>query len=217
MGDGNKVEIRFKNLPSLLNDMKAKKYIIDSFPFQYKGENYIVILTIYKEKERKPKKFSQAKVEFVKLDNPTESVTGWVDFFEVSFNSKDEFCEFFGIVKGDANRNLFVDFSEIFSDFIPVQKIIKKTGIERLILGGRAEGGNPNAIYCFDVRRNGVTNGVNNERSVENSNKAETLCKDIYDRYKVDKNLSFFFSDNPDDERDLTQIMKLVASRGLTY
>ena len=34
--------IRFKNLPSLLNDMKKKKWIIDSFFFQYKDEKYIV-------------------------------------------------------------------------------------------------------------------------------------------------------------------------------
>ena len=38
----NMANIRFKNLPSLLNDMKKKKWIIDSFFFQYKDEKYIV-------------------------------------------------------------------------------------------------------------------------------------------------------------------------------
>ena len=41
--------IRFKNLPSLLNDMEKKKWIIDSFFFQYKDEKYIVILKLYKK------------------------------------------------------------------------------------------------------------------------------------------------------------------------
>ena len=44
--------IRFKNLPSLLNDMKKKKWIIDSFFFQYKDEKYIVILKLYKDHKR---------------------------------------------------------------------------------------------------------------------------------------------------------------------
>lgn len=56
----------------------------------------------------------------------------------------------------DIGRNLFYDFSIYFARFIPAEKIVRKNDeLERRLLGGRSEGNNPNAIYCFDVRRNG--------------------------------------------------------------
>lgn len=50
---------------------------------------------------------------------------------------------------------MFEDFSAIFSRYIPSEKVIVKSSEERLLIGRRTEGNNPNAIYCFDVRRNG--------------------------------------------------------------
>ena len=77
--------IRFKNLPSLLNDMEKKKWIIDSFFFQYKDEKYIVILKLYKDHKRKPSKYAKAEVEFIRRTNENESITGYIDFYEVHF------------------------------------------------------------------------------------------------------------------------------------
>lgn len=125
-----------------------------------------------------------------------------------------EFCEFFGVEKGNANRDLFEDFSAIFSRYIPSEKVIVKSSEERLLIGRRAEGNNPNAIYCFDVRRNGKKeDGTPNGRSVENSNKAEILRPDLYKRYFSDTNLSFFFSDDPTEERKDREIMESFAKR----
>lgn len=104
----------------------------------------------------------------------------------------------------------------IFRIFL--QDVFQKKGSrkdERLrqIQGGRCEGNNPNAIYCYDVQRNGRNNGRNNTRSIENSNKAETLRPTLYNKYKDDTNLSFYFSTNPEDERTDEEIFNLVASR----
>lgn len=150
-----KIEIRFKNLPLLLNDMERKEWIIDSFLFKYKKEKYIVILTLYNDTERKPHKYAKAKVEFIKNNNTNHSIKGYVDFYEVRFNNVKEFCDFFGVESGNAMRDLFKDFSQIFSDFIPTEKTIEKSEIERKLIGSRAEGNNPNAVYCYDIRRNG--------------------------------------------------------------
>ena len=50
-------EVRFENLRKLLKSMKENEWIIDTFWFKYKSENYVVILKVYNEKERKPSDF----------------------------------------------------------------------------------------------------------------------------------------------------------------
>ena len=95
-----------------------------------------------------------------------------------------------------------------------MQKVINKPLLERERIGRRAEGNNPNAIYCFDVKRNGKrANGTPKSRTIKNSNKAEMLRPELYQRYRYDPNLSFFFSDNPDEERTDEEIINLVATR----
>ncbi|MFF2288017.1 DUF6037 family protein [Peribacillus butanolivorans] len=212
--EDKKTELLFKKLPFLLKDMEDKEWIIDSFPFRYKGEQYIVILTRYRENERKPRKYAKAKVEFVSSNNTNNSIMGHIDFFNVHFDSVKEFCDFFGVERGNANRDLFIDFSRIFSNYIPEEKVIDKSDIEKKLIGSRAEGNNPNAIYCYDVRRNGrKEDGSPNRRSIENSNKAQSLRPKLYERYCSDANLSFFFSDKQEDERSDIEIMRVFTNR----
>lgn len=53
---------------------------------------------------------------------------------------------------------------------------------------------------------------VKNTRSIENSNKAFALRRSLYEKYKEDKNLSFFFSDESDDAKTDKEIIKQVAN-----
>ena len=108
-------KIRFENLPKLLKSMKQKDWIIDSFLFRYKKEDYAVILKTYNKKERKPNNFAVAKLEFIKTSDASNSIHAYCDFYEVSFDSVAEFADFFNIEIKNANRNLFLDFSKIFS------------------------------------------------------------------------------------------------------
>lgn len=208
--------VRFQNLPELLNDMNRLGWIIDSFPFEYNGKQTIVILTLYTLNERKPSEYAQVKLEFISQDDANHSIKAYADFYEVHFNSVREFFDFFDINRLDGNRfrEIFINFSECFARVIPMQKVINKPLLERELIGRRAEGNNPNAIYCFDVRRNGRrSDGTPNSRSIENSNKAEMLRPELYHRYRHDPNLSFFFSDNPNEERTDEKIINLVAIR----
>lgn len=50
-------------------------------------------------------------------------------------------------------------------------------------------------------------------RSIENSNKAQILRPSLYEKYADDTNLSFFFSDNPDDERNDLEIFEIIAKK----
>ena len=205
--------IRFNNLPKLLNSMRTKGWVIDSFLFNYNNHRYIVILKTYSEAERKPSKFAKVKLEFIKADEVDTSIYAYADFYDVHFKTVKEFCDFFNIHNQGIGRDIFNDFSNIFARCIPEEKVVEKDERLRQIQGGRCEGNNPNAIYCYDVQRNGRNNGRNNTRSIENSNKAETLRPTLYNKYKDDTNLSFYFSTKPEDERTDEEIFNLVASR----
>ena len=62
-------KIRFKNLPKLLSSMEEKEWIIDSFLFNYKNEDYVVILKLYSDTERKPSEYAKVKLEFIRANN----------------------------------------------------------------------------------------------------------------------------------------------------
>lgn len=197
----------------MLSSTEEKEWVIDSFLFEYKKEDYVVILKLYDDTERKPSEYAKIKLGFIRANSIKESIQAYADFYEIHFNSSDEFANFFNINRGNANRNLFVDFSEIFSKFIPDKKYEEKQGLIQRLQGSRCEGNNPNAIYCYDVRRNGETDGRKNTRSKANSNKAYTLRRSLYEKYKEDQNLSFFFSDKLEDVRTDEEIIKQVAAR----
>ena len=197
----------------MLSNTEEKEWVIDSFLFEYKKEDYVVILKLYNDTERKPSEYAKVKLGFIRANNIKESIQAYADFYEIHFNSSNEFANFFNINRGNANRNLFVDFSEIFSTFIPDKKHEEKQGLIQQLQGSRCEGNNPNSIYCYDVRRNGETDGRKNIRSKANSNKAYTLRRSLYEKYKENKNLSFFFSDKLEDVRTDEEIIKQVAAR----
>ena len=78
--------------------MEEKEWIIDSFLFNYKNEDYVVILKLYSDTERRPSEYAKVKLEFIRANNINESIQAYADFYEVYFNSLDEFANFF-IVK----------------------------------------------------------------------------------------------------------------------
>lgn len=207
------MSIKFVNLPKLLDDMKSKNRIIEVFSFTYNQVNCAVILTIYKEKEKKPSKYAQVKLEFLNTENGL-SIFAYANFSSVNFNDVAEFIKFFNIqvTNGKAKIiEIFQSFSELFARYIPTVSSINAQ--YRTIATSRLEPNSPNAIYCYEVRRNGTKNGQPNVRSIENSQKAELLRPELYEKFKADTNFSFFFSDNPKDEKYDMEIIQQVARR----
>lgn len=206
---------KLENLEYLINDMHEKEWTIDSFPFEYNKTKTIVILTLYKDEEQKPSQYAKAKLRFVRYNDTNHYINAYIDFYEVHFESAMEFINFFGIQNTNANRNLFLDFNAFFASAIPKKKVIdKKDATERLILGGHSESNNPNSIYCYDVRRSGLNKEERfKHRTTENSNKAKVLRPKLYEMYKDDITLSFYFSDDPSRELSDEEIMANVAKR----
>lgn len=208
------MSVRFQNLVSLLTDMENKGWVIDSFRFSYNNVNTVVVITRYTEEDNKPSGYAKIKVCFVLRKDIRVCLRGWADLWEVKFDSSQDFRSFWHIQNRENPRNLFVEFAEHFARFIPTEKIEEKTDdVERRILAGYAEGNDPRAIYCFDVRRNGSRDGVPNKRSRVNSDKARLLRPNLYQYFMTDQNLSFFFSINPEDEKTDVEIMSQFALR----
>lgn len=208
------MNIRFHTLPSLLSDMEKKNWVIDVFQFTYNTIPCYCLFTLYDANEKKPSDNAKLKLEFIHQNNTNESIKAYADFLEVKFKSVSEFCNFFNI-KGNGNyRDLFKNFANFFSTVLPKEITKNKPRTEERLIARRLEPDNPNAIYCFDIRRNGHDeNGNNNVRSVRNSQKAEMFCSDLYERFKSDTNLSFFFSENPSDEVKLEEILRRFSER----
>ena len=207
--------IHFYNLRDLLNDMKSKNRTIEAFPFNYNQVQYAVILTRYKPNEPRPK-HAQAKLEFFNL-NSGNSIFAYADFYEVHFGNATDFINFFkiNVQVGTATiREIFQSFSNVFADFIPTHTKKGLDIIYKKIVATRLEPNSPNTIYCYDVRRNGKDKAGNpNHRSVENNEKAKILRPELYEKFKADSNYSFFFSDNPSDEKTDAEIIREVTNR----
>lgn len=209
------MSIRFNNLKDLLNDMRSKNRIIEAFPFNYNQRQYAVILTRYKPDEPRPN-YAQTKLEFFNLDSEN-SIFAYADFYEVHFKNATDFIIFFKInVQTSATtiREIFQSFSNLFADFIPTQTKKDLDIVYKRIVATRLEPNSPNAIYCYEVRRNGKDKaGKPNRRSVENSEKAKILRPKLYEKFKADSNYSFFFSDNPSNEKTDAEIIREVTNR----
>ena len=208
--------IRFDNLPMLLKDLEDNEWIIDVINFEYKTVHYTVVLKRYTEDNQKPTQYAKASLEFMRENNLNNSIMAYIDFYEVHFFSRKEFCEFFNVERTDANRDLFLDFSNAFAPFIPEKRNTQPTPAQKDIMKRRCEGKNPNAIYCYDVRRNGKkANGEQKHRTIENSNKAYLACPIAYEKIKADRTFSFYFSENPPDKMDDAELLKIYKSRNL--
>lgn len=210
--------IRFTNLPPLLNDMKRKGWTIDSFLFTYNQVNCVVLLTIYQSEVEKPSKYSVVEIEFLKVNDISKKIKAYANFYELNFFSATDFYRFFNIDRSRASisgRQIFIDFSKYFAQFIPVEKTVEKDNlVEKKVISSKLDIINPNARYCYNVRRSGKrSDGKYKERTIENSNKAELERPTLYERYKKDKTLSFYFSDNSEDERTDEEIIMFIAKR----
>lgn len=208
------MNIRFYTLPSLLSDMEKKNWVIDAFQFTYNTIPCYCLFTLYDTNEKKPSDNAKLKLDFIHKNNTDECIKAYADFQEVKFKSVSEFCNFFNIKDNGNYRDLFINFADFFSTVLPKEITKNKPRTEERLIARRLEPDNPNAIYCFDIRRNGHDeNGNNNVRSVRNSQKAEMFCSDLYERFKSDTNLSFFFSENPSDEVKLEEILRRFSER----
>lgn len=203
--------------------MAFKNWRIDSFEFEYNGVNCIVLLTLLDGSEKignsyakTKKQYLKASLELFKVENITESIKCHIDFYQCYFEDARAFYEFFGINSANnGGKIVFKNFADHLAGFIPKEKQVHKSNEnQKKLIASRLEKDKSNHIYCYDVRRNGKReDGTQALRSSENSNKAELLRPFLFSKYQADAQLSFYFSDKPEDENSDEVIMRNVANR----
>jgi len=192
----------FENLKLLKQDMKSKKWVIESFYFRYKKQNYIVLVKLF-EKDEKIPEYALVKLEFLREND-------FSDMFSVYANSVKLFTDaktlrkYFGIEYSTNLGDILSQFSQIFAEFIPTQVSETKTEKQKDAMCGslsKSDSEDPRKKYCFSVRRNpSREDGELGKRSDFNDNKTRLRRPDLYARLGADSNLSFRYSMNPDDE-----------------
>jgi hypothetical protein len=207
----------FENIKTLKTDMETKGWIMDSFLFQYKRIQYIVLVKLYTEKERKPQ-YALLKFEFIRQDNLDSRllIPVNVNGFLTDIVPIGKIRTFFG-VEYQENLGVFIEqFYEQLADFIPIEVSENKSDAERRTMVAdlsRSDSENPNKIYCMGVRRNPDVDGVQQHRSIYNDNKTRLLRPDVYQEFAEEDTISFCYSENAEDEKTIEEIMRNFAAR----
>ncbi|MCH5248406.1 MAG: hypothetical protein J1E98_00665 [Lachnospiraceae bacterium] len=190
---------------------------MDSFLFQYKRVQYIVLVKLYTENERKPQ-YALLKLEFIRQDNLDSRLLIPVNAngFMTDIVPIGNIRTFFG-VEYQENLGVFIEqFYERLAGFIPIEVTENKSDVQRRVMAAnlsRYDNENPNKIYCIGIKRNPFVDGVQRHRSIFNDNKTRLLRPDVYQEYADEYIISFCYSENAEDEKTKEEIMRNFAAR----
>ncbi|WP_394217539.1 DUF6037 family protein [Halobacillus trueperi] len=198
-----------ENLRSLKNDMEEKGWRIDSFTFRYKQRDYIVLVKLFEANEEKPK-YALLKMEFLEKGNFKNNLLVHANSIKLLFDVKT-LREYFGIEYSDNMGSIFDQFHQLLSKYIPTEVSKNKSPEEKTAMVyslSRSDSENPNKLYCYKVKRNPKRkNDSLGERSPYNDNKTRILRPELYEKLKNEKNISFCYSENSEDDKTDEEIV----------
>ena len=116
-----------ENLKLLKSDMIKHGWSIDAFNFEYKSVNYIVLVKLIEKKENAPK-YSSVKLEFLLEKDFSKNLSVYANSVKLFIDAKT-LHDFFGIESNPNFGNIFQQFYEILSRFIP-DKIKPKSSLK---------------------------------------------------------------------------------------
>lgn len=199
----------FENLKLLKKDMESKGWIIDSFDFHYKQQNYIVLVKLFERDEKTPK-FALLKLEFLHENDFSKKLSVYANSVKLFIEAKP-LREFFGIEYSNNLGRILSQFAKIFSKFIPPKVIENKKELQKEAMWNslsKGESEDPRKKYCFSVRRNPVKeDGELGKRSPFNDNKTRISRPELYKLLGDDPTLSFRYSMNPEEEETNEEII----------
>lgn len=212
------MEYILKNLKSLKKDMQDKGWIIDSFNFNFKKQNYIVLVKLL-EGDRNAPKYALIKLEFLKEHDFSDALEVYANSIKLLIDAKT-LRKFFSITYSQNLGEILDQFTRHLSTFIPLKVLSSKTDSEKSAMCNsldKSDSEDPRKKYCFSVRRNPVKeNGELGQRSPYNDNKTRIYRPHLYRLLGDDQNLSFRYSMNPDDcETDENIIAKWNESKNI--
>jgi hypothetical protein len=199
----------FEDLRSLKVDMEKKGWCIDSFTFKYKQQNYIVLVKLYEDGEEKPQ-YGLLKIEFLEKENFNNNLLVHANSVQLLVDVKI-LRKYFNIEYSNNLGDILEQFNQLLSKHIPTEVIEGKSSTEQTAMVyslSQSDSENPNKLYCYKVKRNPKRKDSSlGERSPFNDNKTRILRPELYEKLKTEKNISFCYSEDPEDEKTDEEII----------
>lgn len=204
------------NIKLLRDDLRRKNWHMTGFSFKYNGCIYSVLFENLDNITRK-NELAIVALSFIDNANPAREARFEANSAKL-FVSPQELRSYFRIKYsencGDIFKQFYGSFGNAIPDSIPTQIPIeiKKQLIEKLC---GYDGDNPNAVFCFDVHRNGVDSrtGKQRFRRIFNDNRAKLLRNDLYEYFANDPTISFCFSADARKEETTYAIIRKYVER----
>lgn len=193
-----------QNLHLLKADMEIKGWMIDSFKFRYKKNNYIVLVILFAPDEPRDK-YALVQLDFLNAANFNHHLLVSANAGGIML-SAEELRMFFGIRYKENLGEILQQFTELLGFHVPEKASASKSKIERQAIAHKmSQTGceEPDKIYCYTVKRNPVIIDAKTgekkqaKRTKENDSKTRMLRKTLYDRLGKDESISFCYSNDP--------------------
>lgn len=211
--------LQLENLRTLKHDMILKDWVTDSFFFDYNERSYVVLARRYIKTDVKPDQYASMQITFFDRNSEEErmlSIPGNAKELLVEANVIKEYFKVNGFI---AYNEFMFAFNEYFGSVIPTEvnenKLIEEINYIYMNLS-KNDSDDPNKKYITHVQNLpvltvGPNKGTKKIRSLFNTQKTRMRYRDVYDHFNHDKHITFCYSFNPDDERNLTQIVERRA------
>lgn len=183
--------------------------------FEYNHISYDVLFEINTNIKNRKNPYASILLTFIDINEPER-------IYEVEANQKQmyfdpkEFRAFFRIKYSRNLGNIFNQFFSLFLMYVPPtapENINERQNSEIDHCLAQRGGHDPNAIYCYDARRLGKRDGRQMFRSIFISNLTERRKPELFNMFKNEPTVTFYYSSNPNDELDWIEILNNFRRR----
>lgn len=199
------------NLQLIYEDMFDKNYIIDSFKFKYKNENYLVFIRRFKgEFIKRINKFAKVQLTFYKKSTIEDSLIVEANNSGLIIDDLNILYRFFDIKNSNFGKGLF-PFYKSLNESIPTESNLNSNKEKNISLAKELYKDDViemNKIYCTGITR--LPKGW--KRSERRNEKVKRLRPALY-KFFDDQSITFNFSPHECKEKSDEQIIKEAADR----
>lgn len=202
------------NIGYLKQDLRNNGWHMTAFIFKYKGTEYDVLFEDIDNLSKK-NMYASVKLTFIDIEHSDRTYSVEANQNKMFFQPK-EFRNFFGIEYSKNLGDIFKQFFDGFINIVPAKvPLILNSRQSNEIDKCLAQHGSrdPNAIYCYDARRLGERDGTQLHRSIFITNLTKRRKPDLYEYFKNESTVTFFYSPNAADELSTTDIIKRFTER----
>ena len=198
------------NLKLLYEDMKQQDWSITSFTFKnFYHHNYVVLVRRFIDPIKRKSKYALVQLVFLKESDITQKLIVEANAGGIipSSTTEDKIKDFFDAITKIKIYGGFIQFlSKELNKFTPI-KIQKPSDLEKecmLTSLNHSDSQDPRKKYCMGIRHD----PSRQERSPFNSDKTKFLRPNLFKLLKNNKDISFRYSMDPNDEREDSDILK---------